>query len=66
MASESEQNPLIMLWIYGSIAVFLILYPSSDIAWWKTLLISLFWPIAVIAEFLGLGNNSHQLCFQSY
>ncbi len=66
MESENEKNPLMMLWIYGSIAVFLITYPSSDITWWKTLLMSLFWPIVVVAEFLGFGSDSHRICIQSY
>lgn len=58
MKSEDEKNPLMMLWIYGSLAVFLITYPGSDMTWWKALLLSLFWPIASIARMFGLGLDS--------
>jgi hypothetical protein len=63
METEQDQkNPLMMLWIYGALAVFLISYPSTDMTWWKALLISLLWPIASIAEFLGIGPSSSNLC----
>lgn len=57
MESESDKNPLMMFWIYGTFAIFLIVYPSSDMTWWKTLLMSLLWPIVSAAGMLGFGPD---------